>query len=444
MRSLLTSILLLVTLTLTAQKPIDSTLIHEPDYDSITLQLYHQQNWDSLLITGKKALKAGYDYFNIQVRTGAAAYHLRKYSLAARYLEEAITLNSKDDYANELLFYAYTFTGRSAQAAHLLDHLSKAKSRELTKNYRNPTFYLEAGPVFNTDAKISGHIPVPDSLLFNEQYTEQNAFYLLAGWKQPVGKYLTLNTAVSHINLNKNRSTNIRYVDSLSGDFTVKQTEFYISPSVCLNKRVLLIPALRYAVTNVAEPFSSDDSITKLYLGSPIGIKYNNLVVGGEIIYARNYWQASMGAWHLSINDDRSMQVSASVMVLPLGNLDLYSTTGVSFKSDQKSQPLFATQTIGFKTFNRTWLELSATKGNLVNTVELNAQLLNNQVVKSNYRLASLLIFDLNTQFRLTLRYQFMENEALTYFTESDNAVQSAYSNYYKHIITGGVTWNVR
>lgn len=444
MRSILTSILLLITLILTAQEQVDTTNNPVPDYDSITLQLYNQQKWDSLQLTGNEAIKTGYDYFNIRMRTGSATFHFENYALAARHLEKAMVLNSRDDYANELLFYAYTFTGRSVQAAHLLNNMSSAKRLALRKKYLNPSFYLEAGPVYNTDKKTSGLNPPSDSILLSEKYTEKNAYYLIAGWKQPIGNFLWLNTAVSHINLSKHRETNIKYVDSLGGDFTVKQTEFYFSPAVALNRRIQLVPAIRIAMTNVAEPFLSNDSITNLYLGSPIGIKYTDLVVGGEIIYARNFWKATAGAWRLSMNDDRSMQLSASIMVLPLGNLNLYSTTYVSYKSDRKSQPIFATQTIGFKTFKKTWIELSATKGNLVNTVEQNAQLLNNQVVKSNYRLASLLIFDLNTQFRLILRYQFMENEAVTYFTESDNAVQSAYSNYYKHIITGGLTWNVR
>lgn len=444
MRSILTSLILLFTLTLTAQVQGNSTHDPVPDYDSITLQLYHQQNWDSLLLIGIEAIDKGYDYFNIRVRTGAAAYHLSNYSLAASHLEKALLLNSKDEYANELLFYTYTFTGRNAQAAHVLKNLPGDQIIELRKKYLNPSLYLEAGPIIISDNKTSGNDKDTGSQLFSEKYSEKNAFYLLIGWKQPLGNFLLLNTAVSHISLNKHRTTNIKYVDSLSGDFTVKQTEFYFSPAVCLSRRIQFLPALRIAVTNVAEPFRSNDSITNLYLGNPIGINYNNLVFGGEIVYARNYWQTTMGAWYLSINDDRSMQVSASVMVLPLGNLNLYSTTGVSFKSNQKSHPIFATQTLGFKTFKKTWLELSATKGNLVNTVELNAQLLNNQVVKSKYRLASLLIFDMNAKFRLTLRYQFMENEAVTYYTESNNAIQLAFANYSKHIITGGITWNVR
>ncbi len=444
MKSITAFILLFTTFICSAQTNVDSISNHLSDYDAITLQLYNQKKWDSLLIIGKEAIESGYDYFNIQVRTGAAAFYLQKYAKSASYLEKAIKLNYKNDYANELLYYSYTFTGRKAQAGYLLKKFSTDLNDELRNRHLNPTIYLEAGPVISNDTKKTGKIRGGSTTSFTEKYTEQNAFYLLAGFKKPFGENLIIDASVSQINLSKHRSIYIRDVDSLNGDFTIKQTEFYISTGVCISRRIQIIPAIRFARTDINEPFLSDDSITNLYLGSPIGIKYNNFIAGGKISYSHNYWQADVGAWHLTINDNRSMQYSASLMILPLGNLNLYSISGISYKTDRNQQPIFASQTFGFKTFSKTWLELSATKGNLVNTVEQNAQLLNNQVVKSNYRITSLLIFDLNKQIRLTLRYQFMENEATTYYSTSNYEVQNTYSAYFKHIITGGIAWNIK
>lgn len=444
MRPLLTFALLIITLISTAQTNSDSIANHLPDYESITLDLYNQKNWDNLLITGKEAIKAGYDYFNVRVRTGAAAFHLQKYSLSAKHLEKAVELNNKNDYANELLYYAYTFTGRKPHAGYLTRNFSPDLNQEFSKKFMNPTLYIEAGPVISNHTKKTGNIDENNSTLFTEKYSEQNAFYLVAGLKKPLGNNIIVDVAVSQINLSKHRSIYIRDVDSLNGDFKVKQTEFYISPAVCLNKRLQLIPAIRFARTDISEPILSNDSITNLYLGNPIGIRYNNFIIGGKAIYSHNYWQADVGMWHLTINDSRSMQYSASVMVLPFGNLNLYSISGLSYMPDRANQPFIATQTIGFKTFNKTWLELSGTKGNLLNTVEQNAQLLNNQVVESNYRIASLLIYDLNKQIRLTLRYQLIENDAATYFSVKNYEIQRAYTTYFKHIITGGITWNIK
>ncbi len=313
----------------------------------------------------------------------------------------------------------------------------------LMKTYLFPSIYVEAGPVIIPSIKPVRRILKSSDNLFSERYKELDAFYLLTGWKQPIGRRVQLNTAVSYISLNKSREVNIRYVDSLQGDFQVEQPELYLSASVTLNNRFAVAPAIRYAKTRVTEPIISNDSITNLYLGNPIGGSYNNIIAGGELTYSGNYFKATMGAWHLAVNKTSSVQLASSLTLYPTGNLNLYSITGVNWKSERTSKPIFGSQTVGFRIFDRTWLELSVTAGNLAGTIELNGQLLNNQVVESNYRLASLLIFDINPSFRIIVRYQYLQNKASLYVLDNEYVLNKINYNYNKHIITGGITWNI-
>jgi hypothetical protein len=178
-------------------------------------------------------------------------------------------------------------------------------------------------------------------------------------------------------------------------------------------------------------------------LGDPIGGSYNNVVVGGELTYSGNYIKTTFGAWHLSVNKTSAVQLSSSLTFYPTGNMDLYSITALNWRSARTSKPVFGSQTIGFKLFDRTWMELSATLGNLAGTVELNGQLLNNQVVESEYRLASLLIFDINSSFRIIARYQYLQNAASLYVIDSEYVLNTINYKYNKHIITGGITWSI-
>ncbi len=419
------------------------TVRSQTDYEAETLRLYYEQKWDSLLLVGEKALAEGHDYFYMNVRAGAAAYQLGKYFTSSKYLENAHAQDKNDPFTLELLFYSYVNTGRTAQAALITKYLEPTWGNALLKTYLFPSVYIEAGPVIIPSIKPIRRILKSSDILYSERYKELDAFYLLTGWKQPIGRRVQLNTAVSYITLNKSREVNIRYVDSLQGDFQVEQPELYLSASVTLNNRLAIAPAIRFARTRVTEPIVSNDSITNLYLGYPIGGSYNNLIAGGELTYYGIYFKATIGAWHLSVNKTSSAQLASSFTIYPTGNLNLYSTTGVNWISERTSKPVFGSQTVGFRMFNRTWLELSATIGNLAGSVELNGQLLNNQVVESNYRLATLLIFDINPSFRIIARYQYLQNRASLYVIDNEHVLNKINYNYNKHIITGGITWNI-
>lgn len=431
--------ILSIILTLILFHPVRS----QTDYEAETLRLYYEQKWDSLLMVGEKALAEGHDYFYMNVRTGAAAYHLGKYFTSTKYLENAHAQDKDDTYTLEMLFYSYINTGRTAQAALITKYMEFTWGSALLKAYLLSSLYFEAGPVIIPEVKPINAIAETGDKLFSERYTEFDAFYLLTGWKQPIGRRVQVNTAFSYITLNKGREVNIMYVDSLQGDFKVEQPELYLSASVTLNNRLAVAPAIRYAKTRITEPIISNDSITNLYLGNPIGGSYNNVIAGGELTYSGNYFKATIGAWHLAVNKTSSVQLASSLTLYPTGNLNLYSITGVNWKSERTSKPIFGSQIIGFRLFDRTWLELSATAGNLAGTIELNGQLLNNQVVESNYRLASLLIFDINPSFRIIARYQYLQNEASLYVMDNEYVLNKINYNYNKHIITGGITWNI-
>lgn len=411
-------------------------------YEALSLRLFYEQKWDSLLTTGREAIDKGYDYFYMQVRTGAAAYYVGKFSLAAKYLEKARKLNSSDEFTNELLFMSYLYTGRSNYAALLTTKMHPQRGEILYSNYINPSFYTEIGPIITNGCKSADRFKEKDSVNFSEKYADDKAIYSLVGWNQPINRKLIINAAISYLDFNKYREDKIRFVDTLAGNYKVSQYEFFLSPTFTINSRWAFSLAGRMTSTSLTEPIVSQDSIVNLYLGKPIAGSWHDFVAGGEGFYASNYWKLSAGAWYLSVNDKQSWQGSASVVLLPRGNLDLYTITTITY-FNRATKPFIFTQRAGTKVYKRSWLEVSGTFGNISGTTEYNGQLFNNQVNKAEYRLSSLFFADVSSKLRIMVRYQFIRNVSDIYFLDTGYKLQKDAYSFNSHTITGGITWFV-
>ncbi len=413
------------------------------DYESLTYRLFTESKWDSLLIKGKEAIKSGSDYFYIYVRTGAAAYHLKKYALASMYLEKARILNASDNYTNELLFYSYLNTARNNSAKLLTNEIGYGDS--LYSEYIHPVYYAEGGLMTTDDPAERGKGRRMKEIKYNyrEQFKENTGLYFVTGWNQPLGTRTSLHAAISYTKISKERNITVKNYDSVSGDYSVKQSEFYLAPSFIPVTRLLITPSFRYSMTAISEPLSGTDSLVKKYQVSQISSNYFNFNLGSEFTYYRNYWHAKFGFWFLDLNSRSGFQSSASIFLLPLGNTGLYTNSEVTWKNDRPQDPFIFTQMIGLKLYKETWLELSYTNGNLAGTVENNAQILNNQIEDTDYRLTGLLFADITRHIRIVLRCQYIRSNGTIYYTDIENAGLNQNYKFSRQILTGGLTWNI-
>lgn len=422
-------------------KSILTSVRHLNKLDSATYKLYTEQKWDSLYRTGKQIINSKkYNYY-ILVRTATSAYYLERYSLAIKYLHLAKQLFPSDPYVDELLYYSYLYSGKKMQAHALAMTFRPNPGKKLLTSKYSPSAYIESGPVLSQTLKpLQGK----ETDLYNDRISDNGGFYLLIGYQQPVSAHMSICGSISKVILNKQRDVNIRYLDTLSGTYDVNQDEYYVSSDVLLRKRFIISPSINISVTKVTEPIVSNDSVINLYLGSPIKSNYKNYVAGGELSYSANYWTLTAGAWYIDLNNKKSYQTLSSFMIMPKGNLNLYSKTTLTYLPQRMNESFILKELIGFKISKKIWAEVSGTYGNLANTAEQNGQLINNQVSKTNYRTESLLILDMSKALRLTARYQFSENNNLYYKINSENSlIQSDYISN-KHVITGGITWFIQ
>lgn len=413
------------------------------DYESTTLRLYKEQKWDSLLIIGEEAICKGYDYFYMRTRVGRAAFEMHFYAKSAKHFEKALEFNDTDAFSAEYLYYAYRYSGRDAEARFLLSRVPVQLPSSLGKPDRMPVLYIEAGPAFTNHISVydDKHQKSPGS--YSEAYLNRSSQYLLAGLTQPLNYRIRINAAAALMNFNKERVVNITGLDSLSGDYSVKQWEAYFSPIIYLNKKLSISPAFRLIGISYENPLQSEDANIQSLIGPQGKRSYNDYAVGGEIAYSTPYLSYSMGAWLIHIDKTNNTQLTGNLFARPNGNLNLYLSTTISLNFFKDTSRLLINQMIGGKVYKKLWGEALFTWGDLSNTAEHNIQLVYNAFEKIKFRSGTRLILNINDYLKLSLRYQFFFREGTELFYQNESKSRIFSYNYQSHSITGGVTWNL-
>lgn len=93
--------------------------------DSISYDHYLRKEWRQLAKYGETATQAGYDFYYLNLRTGIAFYHLKKWHIAKKWLQKAIGNNIDDTLAREYLYWIRLFTNRPTEAARIYTILPK-------------------------------------------------------------------------------------------------------------------------------------------------------------------------------------------------------------------------------------------------------------------------------------------------------------------------------
>lgn len=413
------------------------------DIESLTLRLYNQQKWDSLLIVGENAIDNGIDYFYLRVRVGRAAFENKRYVRASKHLEKAVEFGGYEEYASYLLYKSYQYSSQTNKARLLLSKMPGQIALELGKPERMPLVYIEAGPAFTNHQEQYDLNKQTDPGLYSEVYLNRNSQYLLAGIAQPIKYRFGIQAAFARLNFNKTRIVNINGLDSLQGNYRVSEWEAYLSPSFILNKHFSITPAFRIINVIVDNPLKSSDSLVQRLIGPAVELNYNDYAAGGEVCFSSSFITATAGAWFMHIGEADFTQTSATFFVRPFGNLNLYTSTTLNLLSSDSGNEYILHQMIGGRIFGNLWGEAFYTWGNLANSAEQNLQVVYNSFEKVNTRAGSRLILNINDYLKLSLRYQIFFREGTELFYGMD-ATPGIYSYHYiNQSITGGITWNL-
>ena len=413
------------------------------DYETLTYRLYTQQSWDSLLMIGEKAIAEGYDYYYMRTRVGIAAFELQKYVRAVSHLKVALNFNNSDPYITQLLYHSFIYSGRADEARAFLAGMSSESAKAIASSALRPLVYVETGPAFSNHVSKFKQKRQVGKGLYSETYLNNNSFYFLAGTEIPLGYRWSVNAAFSALDFNKSRRVDMAYIDSLSGEYKVRQYEGYLSASYLLGNRIKISPAVRISNVSYNNPLSSNDSLVQGMIGPSNSVEYNDVAYGGELSFLAPYFTATAGFWALEVDKTAYTQTSASFFLRPLGNLNLYTLTGLTYKHNGFNGKMIFHQMAGGKISNKLWGEAFYTRGDLTGTGENNLQVFYNAFEKVKSRYGLRLIYTLNSHLKFSLRGQVFTREGTElYFNET--AHRAIYSYTYQTLsITGGASWNL-
>lgn len=280
--------------------------------ETISYQLYLDNNWEQLTDYCEKAIKAGYDYYYIRVRSGIGYFELKQYRKAIEHFEKSLEFNSGDDYATSYLYACYLNTERYEDAKWL----TKSFSPVLAESMRSKE--LSAIDVITFE---SGFKKPDSSRVF------KNPFFTSVSLSHSLAKRVFLFHNLSFYKQNESR-------------FTVDQLQYYLRGNIPLKKGFQLSAGFHYVrintdVRTIEQTVSTytyevmgpqnppPPPVTVVTVNNTDVIKnkqYNNCVGSVAVSKHFTYLDLSLGATAAKFDTIEQYQVNAGFTFYPLKN----------------------------------------------------------------------------------------------------------------------------
>lgn len=413
--------------------------------DQRTYQLWQEKDWKQLIKEGRQALHKGIDFYYLRVRMGIACYEKKNYQQAILHFEKARAFNDQEEYVTEYLYYAYLYSGRTEEARNLSGKMSDALKAQ-TGTTGNP-FIRKLLLFYNTDFKsektTSSNFSTAniDTLLKGDQYiANQNKYFHLA-LQHDIGRKFTLNHGYSYIHQDYFLYNRNDVKTNINQDYVNNVHQYYLSGQVRLarNWRAGLgfhYVGVRYPVLNRTP-------------GMGPGRFQKSVVTDHQVVLFFHlkkdfpYFSTQASLYYSNLNDATQLQTDLKLSVYPLGNLNLYTLTTVSYQienSGRDRQSIVLTQEIGGKIFRYLWIEGFFTLGEMQNYTGGDGTLVFNSANIIKSRIGGRLIFPVHQAVSLQAGYTYAVRESS--FIPADSGIPPFNTiQYHDHSITGGLIW---
>lgn len=215
---------LITLLSILGAKAQDSILSKEVEAKSY--QLYTDKNWGELIKYGKKAVKAGYDYFYLEMRIGIAYYEKKNYSIAESHFKKALTYSSDDALALEYLYYCFIFNGRNEEARMLSKKFNSELAQKTSTDKQSSIGFI----MFECGTKES------DSIKYYNAGTKTRSNYFNPPTYAQLGlnHYIKRRFSVFHA---------FTYFNQENFLGVITQAQYYIKSSIPIKNNWLISPA---------------------------------------------------------------------------------------------------------------------------------------------------------------------------------------------------------
>jgi len=425
----------------------------EIDYhyvDSVTYHHYVNQNWDSLIIIGKKAIEHNIDYYYLRMRMGVAYNAKEKYASSAKCFNKALEFNQFDSYANSNLYYSYLNMGKNSRAYRLSKNFSENLKQSMgIKPKPLELVDLFGGYTFSNNADKNGNIKLFDAKSdMGQQIIIGDQKYLHAGLMFNIIPSFSLYAGSSFIDIAKRTRFEFAGQGHENGheksfDSYIKQYEFYLNGKIQLDKgwALNLFANLLYISTPIIEyqernfKFIEKDS------------SFVNWVAGINLQKDFDFITINAFGTISKLSKANQGQLGLSCFYYPLGSTKLYGQTefigffesGGLYDNDQR---LLFHQMIGLKLFNKTWLEAEYLSGNLNNVNIKQALVVYNLPEKINFIAGLNLHIFATKNLEISLIYNYSDKNGFYKSKNITNGEIKDYTfNYQTQSIIGGIKW---
>ncbi|NOX47173.1 MAG: hypothetical protein GXO89_09375 [Chlorobi bacterium] len=458
----------------------------KPDFNTVdhqTYRFYFLENWDSLIITGEKALKQDIDYFYLRMRLGRAYYEKDNFSKSAQHFEKALEYSATNATALEYLYYSYLFTNRELDAKLLTKQFPESLNKKINppKNKAIDEIYLETGPTSSNNISLNkkDNLMGKDSI-YGEHDLNDNKYYFHLGLKKNIGKRASVYVGYSKLSISKLKQIQVSelvksgydtipyngwyYVDTLYSkvydrfdhNYKLYQNELYLNANIALGNGFLLVPAAHLVQVQYNELHTHVDEV-EFYAQSYDTVPTTKYVprfhridtsfvnyVGWMALYKNisNYRFGLMGSYS-DLNGKTQVQVGAEMVWFPQGNLDLYSVTNLTMAiEDGRKRPVLK-QKVGSHLSDKLWGEALFSLGSMINYTESNAFVVHNSGDKINFSIGANLILSLSSKIEVSVRYQYFAQSTYWYKLFNDGTIANTTINYQNHQLIGGLKWKL-
>ncbi len=355
--------------------------------DSLSYQLYLKGHWDSLIITGQLAEKANIIYPNLNMRIGYAAMMKGNNSFALKNYNKVLEYNSFNE---DAIYYAVlnnTLLSRREAACFR----SKSLSADLKKS-----LLVNTGKLFESIDTERSFKPTNNNLRKSGHYSRLGLGHRL-NYRLKLYQSFALykqDLAAEEINYNAPAnppgSNNYPIVQRV---FSVSDLQYYVKSEFHINSKFSIINAFHFANTNF------DNSTYKTSIVN-CGIKYFNP-------YADFKLELNTGP----MLDSLLTQVAFSSTYYPLGNLNLYLNSRLSYQKRTSLSQLNFYQMLGLKVHKKLWIETQGTFGQIKNMIDNEALYIYSALDVSKFRAGISVIIPVNSRFSITSNYSYEQKK---------------------------------
>ena len=436
-----------ISLGIKAQEPVDFNTMNRETY-----RLYLSQDWDSVIILGKQALKQEMDFYYLRIRMGIAYYSKKNYRTAARHLSVALEQNQDDPVALEYLYLSRLYAGQFEQAGWTREEFKGELARKLPPLapifFENLTVeYLYNKGVDDDLFENPTEVYLLDSL--GTQSTTRNFSNASLAFTNRISPGVRLSHAFTFLSKSNHYFSNDGSIAIYIPEQQVRQYQYYFSPEFTTRSGTVFRPMFHAIGVSFQVPYESGPG----FQGGPSMIalgyaKQTDVVTGLGFSKGMGKVDLNLGAYYSNLNQAEQVQNRLGIRWFLLGNLNLYA--GAYLNSQYEISPgresvirLIPELMFGFTIAEKVWIDMHGTTGEMTNYHENNGMLLYNSYFEA-----------IDKKIKLSLSIPITEGKSMFYmggiwtsnrsdFSASDPGTTDVSNSIYYNAISiyGGLSW---